>query len=86
MENLLRPIYQERASRPDTLAVMLIERRNQTSSATDNFDAALLIIVNKAEDPVFVKHYEFDGKRLLFILFLLNSFRNGFCSEQIEES
>lgn len=62
MENLLRPIYQERASRPDTLAVMLIERRNQTSSATDNFDAALLIIVNKAEDPVFVKHYEFDGK------------------------
>ncbi|MDA1478302.1 nucleotidyltransferase-like protein [Bacillus changyiensis] len=62
MENLLRPIYQEKASCPDTLAVMIIERRNQTSSATENFDAALLVIVSKAEEPVFVKHYEFNSQ------------------------
>lgn len=60
MENLLRPIYQERASHPNTLAVIMIERRNKTSSLTDNFDAALLVIVKDADEPVFIKHYEFD--------------------------
>lgn len=38
MENLLRPIYQERASHPDTLAVIIVERRHKVSSETDNFD------------------------------------------------
>ncbi|ALC80418.1 MULTISPECIES: nucleotidyltransferase-like protein [Bacillus] len=62
MENILRPIYQERASHSDTLAVILIERKNQTSPATDNFDVALLVISKKSEAPIFVKHYEFEGK------------------------
>ncbi|MDR4229446.1 hypothetical protein FO507_19125 [Bacillus mojavensis] len=62
MENLLRPIYQERASHPNTLAVIMIERRNKTSSLTDNFDAALLVIVKQSDKPVFIKHYEFDHK------------------------
>lgn len=65
MDNLLRPIYQERASHPNTLAVIMIERRNKTSSLTDNFDAALLVIVKEADEPVFIKHYEFDQKQLL---------------------
>ncbi|MCG8398746.1 nucleotidyltransferase-like protein [Bacillus atrophaeus] len=60
MENLLRPIYQERASHPNTLAVIMIERRNKASSITDNFDAALLVIVKQAEEPLFIKHYEFE--------------------------
>ncbi|WP_342498898.1 nucleotidyltransferase-like protein [Bacillus sp. FSL R5-0820] len=58
MENLLRPIYQERASHPDTLAVIIVERRHKVSSETDNFDAALLVIVKDAEEPLFIKHYE----------------------------
>ncbi|MEH7479251.1 nucleotidyltransferase-like protein, partial [Bacillus altitudinis] len=53
MENLLRPIYQERASHPDTLAVIIVERRHKVSSETDNFDAALLVIVKDAEEPLF---------------------------------
>ncbi|MBJ8056664.1 hypothetical protein JDS87_33840, partial [Bacillus cereus] len=60
MENLLRPIYQERASHPDTLAVIIVERRHKVSSETDNFDAALLVIVKDAEEPLFIKHYESD--------------------------
>lgn len=63
MENTLRPIYQERASHPDTLAVIMIERKNQRSPATDMFDAALLIIVRSAEVPVHMKHYEFSGQK-----------------------
>ncbi|MCD7036411.1 nucleotidyltransferase-like protein [Metabacillus sp. GX 13764] len=63
MENILRPIYQERASHPDTLAVIMVERRNQTSPETDNFDAALLIIVKEADSPVYIKHYEFEGQQ-----------------------
>lgn len=62
MENILRPIYQERASHSDTLAVILIERKKHASPATDNFDVALLVISKKSEASLFVKHYEFEGK------------------------
>jgi hypothetical protein len=62
MENILRPIYQERASHSDTLAIILIERKKQTSPSTDNFDVALLVISKKSEAPLFVKHYEFEEK------------------------
>lgn len=63
MENLLRPIYQERASHPDTLAIVMIEKRNQTSPLTDNLDVALLVIVKEAKQPVYIKHYEFDNQK-----------------------
>ena len=62
MENILRPIYQERASHPDTLAIIMIEKRNQTSPLTDNLDVALLVILNKAEQDLHVKHYEYEDQ------------------------
>ncbi|MCM3413615.1 nucleotidyltransferase-like protein [Metabacillus sp. YM-086] len=63
MENILRPIYQERASHTNTLAIIMIEKRNQTSPLTDNLDVALLVIVNEAEQALFVKHYEYEEKK-----------------------
>lgn len=63
MENILRPIYQERASHPNTLAIIMIEKRNQTSPLTDNLDVALLVIVNEADQPLYVKHYEYEEKK-----------------------
>ncbi|MET3576309.1 nucleotidyltransferase-like protein [Bhargavaea ullalensis] len=60
MEHLLRPIYQERAGDPDTLAVLLIEKREKLDPVTDTFDAILLIIARDAERPVYTKHYT-DG-------------------------
>lgn len=69
MEDLLRPIYQERASHPDTLAVLSIEKKKETSPQTDNFDIVMLVIIKKAKKPVFVKHYEFlDKKAALHIV------------------
>lgn len=62
MEDLLRPIYQERASDANTLGVLLVEKMTPNSSVTDNFDVVLLIIVKDAIQPWRVKHYEFDGK------------------------
>jgi Nucleotidyltransferase-like/Helix-turn-helix domain len=62
MENILRPIYQERASHANTLAIIMIEKRNQISPLTDNFDVALLVIVEDSEQELFVKHYEFEDK------------------------
>ncbi|WP_347552798.1 nucleotidyltransferase-like protein [Pseudalkalibacillus hwajinpoensis] len=63
MENLLRPIYQERASHPGTLGVLVIEKTKPFHPLTDNFDVVLLIIVSDNEKPWFVKHYEFEGKK-----------------------
>ncbi|WP_186576698.1 nucleotidyltransferase-like protein [Aquibacillus kalidii] len=62
MEDLLRPIYQERASNPHTLGILLIEKTKPISPETDDFDVILLIIVSKAEQNWLVKHYEFNGK------------------------
>nr|WP_010529697.1 nucleotidyltransferase-like protein [Lentibacillus jeotgali] len=58
MEDLLRPIYQERASNPNTLGIILIERKTPDSPITDNFDVILLNIVGNSEINWREKHYE----------------------------
>ncbi|MFD1040095.1 nucleotidyltransferase-like protein [Virgibacillus byunsanensis] len=62
MEDLLRPIYQERTSDPNTLSVLIIEKTKPNSPITDNFDIILLIVVTKADQEWIVKHYEFGEK------------------------
>ncbi len=62
MEDLLRPIYQERASHTNTLGIIFLEKQKPNSPLTDNFDGILLVIVKDAEDPWFVKHYEYGDK------------------------
>lgn len=63
MEAILRSIYQERASHPNTMGVLLIEKRHHAVPSTDTFDAILLIIVKEAEEPVFVKHYSAESEK-----------------------
>ncbi|MEI5908522.1 nucleotidyltransferase-like protein [Bacillus spongiae] len=63
MEHILRPIYQERASQQNTLGVILIEKRHDTSSVTDTFDAVLLIIVKDGEEAIFTKHYIYEEQK-----------------------
>ncbi|MEH7226772.1 nucleotidyltransferase-like protein [Bacillus sp. JJ1566] len=63
MEDLLRPLYQERASHPNTLGVILIEKGKDAFTHTDYFDKALLVIVKEAEKNVFIKHYEYDNNK-----------------------
>ena len=69
MEHVLRPIYQERASHPDTLGVILINKRDDAINMTDTFDSVLLIIVKEAEQPIFTKHYLYgDTKMVMHIV------------------
>ncbi|SDR08890.1 Nucleotidyltransferase-like [Virgibacillus subterraneus] len=62
MEDLLRPIFQERAGNASTLGIVIIEKTKPNSPITDNFDVILLIIVDESESEWQEKHYEFDGK------------------------
>lgn len=57
MEQVLRPIYQERASSPETLGVILVEKREKGDPITDTFDAILLIITADETIPILTKHY-----------------------------
>ncbi|WP_449539106.1 nucleotidyltransferase-like protein [Ferdinandcohnia sp. Marseille-Q9671] len=67
MEDLLRPLYQERASQPNTLGIILIEKGKDAFIHTDYFDIALLVIVKEAEKNAFIKHYEYEnGKATLY--------------------
>ena len=69
MEDVLRPIYQERASNGDTLGIILIEKKKSGAPVTDNLDAVILVIVKDAEQPLFVKHYEYkDETAGLFVV------------------
>ncbi|EGQ26136.1 MULTISPECIES: nucleotidyltransferase-like protein [Sporosarcina] len=61
MEQILRPVYQERASLPDTLSVLLIENQREDDPITDTFDTILFIITSNNEVPIQTKHYT-DGK------------------------
>ncbi|WP_462408837.1 nucleotidyltransferase-like protein [Neobacillus sp. Marseille-QA0830] len=63
MEDILRPIYQERAGQSNTLGVLMVEKRQKPSQTTDTFDVILLVIVKEAEHPTFIKHYTFDDKK-----------------------
>ncbi|MDQ0273591.1 nucleotidyltransferase-like protein [Cytobacillus purgationiresistens] len=63
MEDILRPIYQERASQANTQGVLIIGKSERALPATDTFDAVLLIIVEEANEPIFVKHYTYENKK-----------------------
>jgi len=63
MEDILRPIYQERASQANTLGVLMIEKRQKEMTVTDTFDSVMLIIVKEAEKPIFIKHYTYTDKK-----------------------
>lgn len=61
--DLLRPIYQERASHPDTLGVIIATKRNNAIHITDTFDNILLIVVKNSEVPIYTKHYYYDDQK-----------------------
>jgi hypothetical protein len=63
MEDILRPIYQERASQPNTLGVLMVEKKQKSSHTTDSFDEILLVVVNEAEKPLLIKHYSYSDKK-----------------------
>ncbi len=63
MEQILRPIYQERASQESTLGVVLVEKREKVSPITDTFDSILLIVTKENETSVYTKHYTYLDKK-----------------------
>ncbi|MDQ0231770.1 nucleotidyltransferase-like protein [Metabacillus malikii] len=68
MENILRPIYQERASHSNTLAIIMIEKRHETSPLTDNLDVALLVVVQTPDANAAIKHYQSEDKKASLIV------------------
>lgn len=69
MEQILRSIYQERASDSKTLAVLLIEKRRKEDPMTDMFDAILLVITSEDEPSIYTKHYTTgDGDAAMHVI------------------
>ncbi|QIZ66650.1 nucleotidyltransferase-like protein [Geobacillus subterraneus] len=63
MEELLRPIYQEWASRCNTRGILLIEKTAGHATVTDTFDVVLLVIVDSQSEPLYLKHYSVSGEK-----------------------
>lgn len=69
MRDLLRPIYQERASEQNTLGVLMIEKGPKEGPVTNSFDTIIFVIVEKSDQPNFIKHYQYgDQKAALYIV------------------
>ncbi|WP_456276696.1 nucleotidyltransferase-like protein [Bacillus sp. AK128] len=64
MENLLRPIYQERASHANTLGIILLEKLKPENPATDNFDVILFVIVKENQNGDSYKHYLLESGKV----------------------
>jgi len=64
MDYTLRSIYQERASQPETLGVILVNKREDQINLTDTFDSIILIVVKEAELPIFTKHYCYADQKV----------------------
>ena len=62
MEDVLRPIYQERASNSGTLGVLLVEKNKPDSPLTDGFSAIIIVITEELKGGWLVKHYEFNNE------------------------
>jgi hypothetical protein len=69
MEDILRPIYQERASSKNTLGILSIEKREGWNYQEETFDNILLVIAKEVEKNLLVKHYAYqDKKAALYIV------------------
>lgn len=69
MEDILRPIYQERASSSATLGILLIEKKGFDLDITDFFDYVLLVITQNDDSEIHVKHYSYlDKKAALYVV------------------
>lgn len=75
MEHVLRPIYQERASHPNTLGVILTHKRQEATSLTDTFDSVLLIVVKDGENPITTKHYLYGESKMVMHIVTENRLR-----------
>lgn len=75
MEHVLRPIYQERASHPNTLGVILTNKRQEATSLTDTFDSVLLIVVKDGENPITTKHYLYGESKMVMHIVTENRLR-----------
>ena len=70
MENILRTLYQERASLPSTLGILLIDSSETLETVTESFDWILLVITDEPNNELFVKHYIYEEKKI--VLYVVN--------------
>ncbi|WP_216830500.1 nucleotidyltransferase-like protein [Alkalihalobacterium elongatum] len=62
MEVMLRQLYQDKASEPDTLGILIVEKESGFDTITDGHDVILLIIKEKGSSEWLVRHYEYLDK------------------------
>lgn len=60
MDDVLRPLYQERASYPYTIGILKIDQKPPLSTVAKCFDTVLLTIVKEAEQALLIKHYQYE--------------------------
>jgi len=65
VEDLLRPIYQERASEPNTLGIIAVTKKELDIPITNNFDTVLLLVVQEQSENVFVKQYQVGQEKAI---------------------
>ena len=63
MEDILRSIYQEKASSKNTLGILSVEKKEGWNGQEEIFDTIFLVIAKETEKSSFVKHYLYQNKK-----------------------
>ncbi len=68
MDSVIRSLYQEQASNPATLGVLLIEGCEKNFFSPDFFDTLLFVITNTGKKDLDIKYYSYNEKILALYL------------------
>lgn len=75
MEKLLRPLINHCASRPTTVAVLLVDRSKEMLTARDLFDVIIYAVATNQEKPEHSKHFYLQGTKVGLIVVEESLFR-----------
>lgn len=66
MEDILRPLFEQCASKSTTLGIIMIEKEDRLLTAMDMFDVIVIVVEIWQDKPEVIKHYSFREKKIAF--------------------
>lgn len=68
MEDILRPLFEQYASKSTTLGIIMIEKEDRLLTAMDMFDVIVIVVEVWQDKLEVIKHYNFQEKKIAFYI------------------
>lgn len=64
MEDILRPLFEQCASKSTTLGIIIIEKEDRLLTTMDMFDVIVVVVAIWQDKPEVIKHYSYHEKKM----------------------